>query len=335
MQSYIEVRDVVKRFGDNAVLKGIQLSVEQGELVTLLGPSGCGKSTLLRAVAGLIDINEGAIFIDGKDVTNVDVRLRQVGMVFQSYALFPNMTAAKNVSFGLDIQKRPKAEINEKVRRMLALVGLTGKENQRPNQLSGGQQQRVALARALVMEPKVLLLDEPLSALDAQIRQSLRMQIREIQQDMKITAIFVTHDQEEAMAISDRVCVMHGGIIEQQGTSEEIYKRPETEFVARFIGHYNVLTPKDAALAFGGEPIVCKVVAIRPEAIDLEGGEGRLTMTGKVIRSSMLGSVMRYRLDVRGVEVNMECVNHDRRYLKLGEVVTCYVHERNVLRIER
>ncbi len=336
MQSYIEVKDVVKCFGDNTVLRGIHMSVERGELVTLLGPSGCGKSTLLRAIAGLNDIDEGAIFIDSKDVTNVDVRLRQVGMVFQSYALFPNMSVAKNISFGMDIQKLPKSEIHERVRRMITLVGLTGKENQKPSQLSGGQQQRVALARALVMEPKVLLLDEPLSALDAQIRQSLRTQIREIQQDMKITAIFVTHDQEEAMAVSDRVCVMHGGIIEQQGTPEAIYKRPETEFVARFIGHYNVLTPQEAALAFGSEPTACKVVAIRPEAIDLDGGgEGRLTMTGKVIRSAMLGSIVRYRLDVQGIEMNMECINHDRRYLKLGEVVTCYVHERNVLKIEK
>lgn len=216
MSSYIEIRDVVKSFGNNTVLKHINLDVNEGEMVTLLGPSGCGKSTLLRAIAGLNDIDEGTVSIDGKDVTHVDVRQRRVGMVFQSYALFPNMTAAQNVAFGLSIQKMPKQEIRQKVAKMIELVGLKGKENQRPSELSGGQQQRVALARALVMEPKVLLLDEPLSALDAQIRQSLRVQIREIQQDMHITAIFVTHDQEEAMAISDRVCVMHGGVITQQ-----------------------------------------------------------------------------------------------------------------------
>ncbi len=335
MGSYIEIRDVYKSFGDNVVLRGIHLNVEQGELVTLLGPSGCGKSTLLRAVAGLNSIDRGSVSIDGRDVTDVDVRKRQVGMVFQSYALFPNMTAAKNVAFGLSIQKRPRDEVDKKVRQMLELVGLSGKENHRPSQLSGGQQQRVALARALVMEPKVLLLDEPLSALDAQIRQSLRAQIREIQQDMRITAIFVTHDQEEAMAVSDRVCVMHGGIIEQQGTPEEIYKRPETEFVARFIGHYNVLTPEEAETVLGPVEKVGKVVAIRPEAVDFEPGDNRLPLTGQVVRSSMLGSVMRYQLRCGGVPVNIECVNHERRYLQLGETVTCYVHERNVLRIDR
>jgi putative spermidine/putrescine transport system ATP-binding protein len=335
MNAYIEIRDVHKSFGDNAVLKGIHLDVERGELITLLGPSGCGKSTLLRAVAGLIDVDEGMIFLDGRNVTNVDVRKRRVGMVFQSYALFPNLTAAKNVAFGLDIQKCPKDEKTRKVNQMLDLVGLSGKAHQRPSQLSGGQQQRVALARALVLEPKVLLLDEPLSALDAQIRQSLRMQIREIQQDMRITAIFVTHDQEEAMAISDRVCVMYGGVIEQQGAPEEIYKRPLTEFVARFIGHYNVLTPEEAEKVFGISGKSAKVVAVRPEAIDFEPGGDRLSFSGRVTRTSMLGGTVRYRLDCAGVEMNAECVNHERRYLNLGETVTCYVHERNILYIER
>lgn len=334
MSSYIEIRDVVKSFGDNTVLKGINLDVNEGELVTLLGPSGCGKSTLLRAIAGLNDIDGGTVLIDGKDVTNVDVRRRRVGMVFQSYALFPNMTAAQNVAFGLDIQKKPKDEIRKRVAKMLALVGLTGKENQRPSQLSGGQQQRVALARALTMEPKVLLLDEPLSALDAQIRQNLRTQIREIQQDMHITAIFVTHDQEEAMAISDRVCIMHDGIIEQEGSPEEIYKNPHTEFVARFIGHYNVYDPAQSeTLLKKPAPIGCKVVAIRPEALTLEGGEGRLEMHGKVVRSSMLGSVTRYQVECDGLAVNVELVNHDIRRLLLGEEVDLYINEKNILYI--
>ncbi|MEG0901570.1 MAG: ABC transporter ATP-binding protein, partial [Clostridia bacterium] len=289
--SYIEIRDVVKSFGNNTVLKNIDLNVEQGEMVTLLGPSGCGKSTLLRAVAGLNSVDSGSVWIDGKDVTAIDARRRQVGMVFQSYALFPNMTAAQNVAFGLSIQRQDQKTIAAKVAEMIALVGLQGKENQRPNQLSGGQQQRVALARALIMQPKVLLLDEPLSALDAQIRQSLRVQIREIQQDMHITAIFVTHDQEEAMAISDRVCVMHNGIIEQQGTPVDIYKNPQSDFVARFIGHYNVFTPQEAGKLLGIAPFDCKVVAIRPEAFTFEHGQNKQSITGKVQRISMLGSV--------------------------------------------
>lgn len=333
--SYIEIRDVVKSFGNNTVLKNIDLNVERGEMVTLLGPSGCGKSTLLRAVAGLNGIDGGSVWIDGNDVTGIDARHRQVGMVFQSYALFPNMTAAQNIAFGLSIQKQDKKEIAKKVAEMIELVGLGGKENHRPSQLSGGQQQRVALARALVMQPKVLLLDEPLSALDAQIRQSLRVQIREIQQDMHITAIFVTHDQEEAMAISDRVCVMHNGIIEQQGSPEEIYKNPSTDFVARFIGHYNVYTPEDAAKLLGQTAYDCKVVAIRPEALTFEGGEKKMAVTGKVLRASMLGSVTRYGLDCGGIPMNVEIVNHDARHLDLGETVTMYVNDKNILKIEQ
>ena len=262
MSSYIEIRNVVKSFGNNTVLKHINLDVNEGEMVTLLGPSGCGKSTLLRAIAGLNDVDEGSVFIDGKDVTNVDVRQRQVGMVFQSYALFPNMTAAQNVAFGLSIKKLPKDEIRKKVAAMISLVGLEGKENHRPSQLSGGQQQRVALARALVMEPKVLLLDEPLSALDAQIRQNLRVQIREIQQDMHITAIFVTHDQEEAMAISDRIAVMNQGAIEQLDSPTEIYDNPHSRFVAGFIGEMNFLDEGGA------------VLAVRPEDIALRSASG-------------------------------------------------------------
>ena len=336
MNSYIEIKDVVKSFGSLTVLKHINLDAEQGKMVTLLGPSGCGKSTLLRAVAGLNDIDEGQIFIDGKDVTNVDVRHREVGMVFQSYALFPNMTAEQNIAFGLTIKKMPKQEIKQRVAKMIDLVGLHGKEKQRPSQLSGGQQQRVALARALVMEPKVLLLDEPLSALDAQIRQNLRMQIREIQQDMQITAIFVTHDQEEAMAISDRVCVMHEGVIAQEGSPDSIYKNPKTEFVARFIGHYNVLTPEQVNKLFGlTMPETCKVAAVRPEALTLNGGDDRMKISGKIVRSSMLGGVTRYQLECDGEQLSFEVVNHGTRQLNLGEIVTLHVSEDDILSIEQ
>ena len=219
---------------------------------------------------------------------------------------------------------------------MVELVGLQGKEDERPAQLSGGQQQRVALARALVMEPKALLLDEPLSALDAQIRQSLRAQIRQIQRQTKITAIFVTHDQEEAMAISDRICVMHGGVIEQQGAPEDVYKRPETEFVARFIGHYNVLTPGEAAKVFGIELPKAKVVAIRPEAIDMGAASGdRHSFRARVTGSAMLGSILRYRIEASGVALTMEAVNHDARVLQPGEEANLSVARRNLLEIAR
>ena len=334
MDAYITISGVSKRFGVNQVLKNISLEVSKGALVTLLGPSGCGKSTLLRAVAGLTHIDEGRVIIDGQDMTNVDARLRQVGMVFQSYALFPNLTARKNISFGLDIGKTPQREIERRVSRMIELTGLQGKEDARPAQLSGGQQQRVALARALVMEPKVLLLDEPLSALDAQIRQSLRAQIRQIQRQTGITALFVTHDQEEAMAVSDRICVMHDGVIEQQGAPEELYKRPQTEFVARFIGHYNVLTPAEAARVFHIQPPASKVVAIRPEAIDpgAASGDG-LSFTARVESFAMLGSILRYRIETAGVTLTMEAVNHDRRALKPGEEIVLSVARRNLLEI--
>jgi len=218
---------------------------------------------------------------------------------------------------------------------MIELVGLKGKENQKPSQLSGGQQQRVALARALIMDPKVLLLDEPLSALDAQIRQSLRVQIREIQQKMHMTAIFVTHDQEEAMSISDRVFVMHEGIIAQEGTPEEIYTHPSSEFVARFIGHYNVLSPSDAAQLLKTKALDCKVVAIRPEAITFDKPEGKLTFTGKVTQLSMLGSVIRYHLDCAGIPIHMETVNHNTKPLTAGDVVQLYLDPTDLLQIDK
>jgi len=334
MSQFIEIRHVVKRFGSNTVLKDISLEVRKSEMVTLLGPSGCGKSTLLRAIAGLNDVDEGQVLIDGQDVTNVDVRKRRVGMVFQSYALFPNMTAAQNVAFGLTIEKRPAAEIDRRVQEMIELVGLNGKENQRPCQLSGGQQQRVALARALVMNPKVLLLDEPLSALDAQIRQNLRVQIRDIQQKMQMTAIFVTHDQEEAMSISDRVFVMHDGVIAQYGAPEEIYANPSSEFVARFIGHYNVLQPETAAKVFHMEAPSCKVAAVRPEAISLTPSSDALSFHGTVRLLSMLGSIIRYQVDCEGQVMHFEAVNQNARTLRIGDEETFYLDRKDLLLIQ-
>ena len=335
MSQFIEIRNVVKRFGANTVLRNISLDVQKGEMVSLLGPSGCGKSTLLRAIAGLNIIEEGQIIVDGQDVTNVDARKRQVGMVFQSYALFPNMTVAQNVAFGLSLQKRPKHEIDLKVSEMMDMVGLKGKEYQRPSQLSGGQQQRVALARALVMNPKVLLLDEPLSALDAQIRQNLRFQIREIQQKMHMTAVFVTHDQEEAMTISDRVFVMCDGSIVQEGSPETIYTCPGNEFVARFIGHYNVLSPVDAAAILHTNIPFCKVIAIRPEAITYVKGDKELCFSGKVKQFSMLGSIIRYHIDCNGIKLHMETVNHNTKTFTAGDVVQLYLDPNDVLKIDR
>src|SRR5215213_7718266 len=241
--------DLVKRFADVTAVAGINLDMPPGEFFSLLGPSGCGKTTTLRMVAGFERPDAGTIRIDGRDVTGLPPRARRIGMVFQSYALFPNMTVADNIAFGLRVARHPAGEIAERVSAMLALVGLSEMGPRYPYQLSGGQQQRVAVARALAPRPKVLLLDEPLSALDAKVRVSLREEIRQIQKRLGITTIFVTHDQEEALSISDRIAVMYGGKAEQVGTPFEIYNRPATKFVANFVGTLNVLegTVTDAA----------------------------------------------------------------------------------------
>ncbi|RPA55899.1 ABC transporter ATP-binding protein [Aerococcus agrisoli] len=223
------------------VLKDLSLAIEQGELISLLGPSGCGKTTTLRVIAGLIQQNAGQFILDGKDITNVPVHKRGFGMVFQSYALFPHLSVFDNVAFGLKNKKLPAAEIEKRVQAMMTICGLDGFENRFPKQLSGGQRQRVALARSLVIEPQLLLLDEPLSNLDAQLRITMRMEIKRIQQQLGITTVFVTHDQEECFSISDRVAVMNGGVIEQFDRPEVIYHQPKTRFVAQFIGFENFI----------------------------------------------------------------------------------------------
>ncbi len=237
--AFLELEEVTKYFGRVTAVDHVSLEVEQGEFLTLLGPSGCGKTTMLRMIAGFEIPNEGNILLDGDDITNRSASKRPMGMVFQSYALFPHMTAEQNIAFGMSIKKLPQDQIKQRCAELLELVGLSDKGRSYPHQLSGGQQQRIALARALAIEPKVLLLDEPLSALDAKVRVSLRNEIRRIQQQLKMTAIYVTHDQEEALAISDRIAVMAKGKIEQLDHPEEIYNNPRTVFAATFVGTSN------------------------------------------------------------------------------------------------
>ena len=267
---YLDIRHLHKRYGSFTALQSVNLQIRRGELVCFLGPSGCGKTTLLRAIAGLEAQTSGEIWQDGKNVSELPPAQRDYGIVFQSYALFPNLTVADNVAYGLVSQKQPKHLISQKVHGLLETVGLGGSGAKYPAQLSGGQQQRVALARALAMSPGLLLLDEPLSALDATVRVHLRNEIRALQQRLYVTTIMVTHDQEEAMAIADRVVVMNHGVVEQVGTPMEIYQSPATPFVAEFIGKANKLqaiAAGDSGITLGGHRLFC------PQAPHLSKGQ--------------------------------------------------------------
>ncbi len=240
----LELKDIVKCFGDVEVLKGISASIEKGELLTFVGPSGCGKTTLLRIIGGFTPLTSGQVILDGEDIGSLPPNMRNTKMVFQSYALFPHMTVAKNIGFGLKLQKWPKKKIDEQVEKLLALVHMEGLGDRTIDRISGGQQQRVALARALALEPKVLLLDEPLSNLDANLRVVMREEIRNIQERIGVTTIFVTHDQYEAMSISDRILVLSDGVIQQIGSPMEIYEKPANEFIAGFVGYVNFMEGK-------------------------------------------------------------------------------------------
>lgn len=240
--SYLEIKNVNKYYGKFHALKNINLTIEKGEFISFLGPSGCGKTTLLRVISGLEELNSGNIFLKGKDISNLHPSKRNFSIVFQSYALFPNMTVWENIAYGLENKKIPKDKIKDKVLEVLEMVGLAGISGKYPNEMSGGQQQRVALARAIALEPDVLLLDEPLSALDAKVREKLRNDIKMLQKKLGLTTIMVTHDQEEALSVSDKIMVMQSGVVMQVGTPREIYEKPNSLFVADFIGKINFLS---------------------------------------------------------------------------------------------
>jgi putative spermidine/putrescine transport system ATP-binding protein len=315
--TFLVLKDVEKRFpGGTTAVQDFNLEAQRGEFVSFLGPSGCGKTTTLRMIAGFERPTTGTISIDDRDITNLAPNRRNVGMVFQNYALFPNMTVADNIGFGLKVRKRRGDQIKKRVGELLELINLPDKGGRYPWQLSGGQQQRVALARALAFEPEVLLLDEPLSALDAKIRVALRVEIRQIQRQLGITTVYVTHDQEEALSLSDRVVVMSEGRMEQVGTPFEIYNFPATPFVASFVGQLNLLPAtvvdaKAGTLTVAGSPVhVTRAIdippgqgahlALRPEMASLGTAGGENHLRGEVVDVSFLGSIVRMRVRIGG-----------------------------------
>lgn len=317
MTSFFQAKNLKKSYRlketEQVILNDLSFDVEQGEFITLLGQSGCGKSTLLRAIAGLTSVDSGEILVNGENITHQSAQKRGIGMVFQHYALFPNLTVFDNVAYGLNVAKCPKSECQRRVNETLELVDLMPHASKYPHQLSGGQRQRVALARAVVMTPRLLLLDEPLSALDAPIRKRLREQIKKIQSALNLTTLFVTHDQEEAMALSDRIFLMEKGQFVQQGRPELLYTRPETKSIAAFIGHYNILTPDEVYRLFGHHSRAH--IAIRPESIYIED-QSRLfsdslseTFTGKVLTVQLLGNIIRYQIEVKGVQLTLDTLN--------------------------
>jgi putative spermidine/putrescine transport system ATP-binding protein len=354
--AFLEINAVTKSFdGNTMAVEHFEIKIERGEFVSLLGPSGCGKTTTLRMIAGFEFPTTGSIMLDGQDITYLPANQRHLGMMFQSYALFPNMNVADNIGFGLKIAKKTKGEIETRVQEMLELIQMTAKARQFPYQLSGGQQQRVALARALAIHPRVLLLDEPLSALDAKIRLELRSEIRRVQQMMGITTIFVTHDQEEALSISDRTVVMSAGRMEQVGTPFEIYNFPQTEFVARFVGQLNraqvvVTDVKKGALTLEGQKIETSQklsgeikndaklnISIRPERISFASeGKKPNVVKGEIKNITFLGSIVRIQIGIGGVSFIMDTFNNPFLELpKIGDKVDVTFSREAVLVLEQ
>jgi putative spermidine/putrescine transport system ATP-binding protein len=312
--SYVEIRKLTKRFDTTTVFEDIDLDVDEGKICVLVGPSGCGKTTLLRAVAGLTHPDSGVIRLDNRDVTKVEAKNRGVGMVFQHYALFPNMTVEQNLAFGLQQKKLPKLEIKKKVDGVIELMGLGPRAKAKPAALSGGQKQRVALARALVLEPKLLLLDEPLSALDAQIRKRLRDELKRLQHDVGFTAIFVTHDQEEALMLGDQVAIMQAGRFVQIGAPAEIYNKPANLAVAHFVGDFNIFDPDTVSRLFGTK--AKHSWAVRPEAIDIAAANGKTSAKGKgyeaavtVMAVQVLGAMVRHYTKAGDVAIKVDLLN--------------------------
>ncbi|WP_422116540.1 ABC transporter ATP-binding protein [Brachybacterium sp. UNK5269] len=340
----ITFENLVVRFGEFTALPDFSLQIEEGEFFTLLGPSGCGKSTALRTLAGFTEPASGRVLVDGKDVTSLPSDQRGIGMVFQNYALFPSMSVRENIAFGLKVARRPKAEIDERVRAIASEVALTPAQlDKGVAELSGGQQQRVAIARALVMRPRILLLDEPLSNLDAQLRGQLRIQLKELQQQFGITSIYVTHDQDEAMSMSDRIAVLNQGRVEQVGTPQEIYERSATEFVCTFIGSVNRLRDESVQTlaSYPGTPVQAgRSSYARVERFVLQDrgqpSEGLHVLDGVVERVDYHGYFTQYAVRVQGDPLTVRVPYHpSAATFVVGDEVAVGIAPRDVLQYER
>lgn len=347
----LQLNNIKKNFSGTKVLKGVNLEVKKGEFITFLGSSGCGKTTTLRIIAGLETPDEGVVLLEGKDVTNVEPHKRSVNTVFQNYALFPHMNVFANVAYGMKIRKVPKDEIKRTVSKILNLVQLNGYEERMPSELSGGQKQRVAIARAIVNNPKVLLLDEPLGALDLQLRRQMQIELKKLQKKLGITFIYITHDQEEAINMSDRIVVMKDGVFEQIGTPDEVYNKPMTSFVAKFVGSANILEGKilgqengvTKVSAYGGEVFVsCEeqislgtmvTIAVRSESIELNTiGVGlEATISEKSFQAGMMHMVLHLK-DGTEIVASRHGINVD---YEEGQVVSICWNPENAVFVDR
>ncbi len=345
--SSVDIRQVSKRYGSVVALDGVSITLADGEFFGLLGPSGSGKTTLLRAIAGFVEPDGGQILIEGEDVSRVPTHRRNIGMVFQNYALFPHMSVFDNVAFALSVRRIDQAETRSRVSQMLELVRLAGYEKRRPRELSGGQQQRVALARALVSRPRVLLLDEPLGALDKNLRQQMQVELRQIQREVGITTVLVTHDQEEALTLSDRIAILRQGEVVQTGKPDEVYERPRTTFAAEFLGAINCLSGRVAGrhgnagivVITGGQQIltldplpakgVPVTLTVRPEKFSLHAhapaaiseDEAMNSVTGRIVQPIYMGASITYRVQVGGSEFTVFQQNSESQIYQPGDAV--------------